>query len=85
MQLIYLCTVTTPLYVLYELLIRLTELDPMIGDFYAHKYTDTGVIIRTNNGSLNVPLHILEKQFSSPSQITNADLKQLVNEFKWST
>ena len=85
MQLIYICGVTTPLYVLYELLIRLTELDPTIGDFYAHKYTDSGAIIRTNNGSLIVPQHILEKQFSNPSQITDADLKQLVNEFKWST
>ncbi len=85
MELIYLCSVTTPLYVLYELLIRLTELDPMIGDFYAHKYIDTGAIIRTNNGSLKVPQHILEMQFSNPSQITDADLKQLVNEFNWST
>ncbi|WP_157766466.1 hypothetical protein [Pedobacter ginsengisoli] len=76
---------TTPLYVLYELLIRLTELDPMIGDFYSHKYTDQGAIIRTNNGSLNVHQHILEKQFSNPTKITDADLQQLVNEFKWNT
>jgi hypothetical protein len=85
MQLIYICGVTTPLYVLYELLIRLTELDPMIGDFHTHKQMENGAIIRTNNGSLNVPKHILKKQFSSPSEVTEADLKQLVNEFKWST
>lgn len=84
MELIYIWGVTTPLYVLYELLIRLTELDPMIGDFHEHKHLENGAVIKTNNGSLNVPKHILKKQFSSPSEVTEADLKRLVNEFKWS-
>lgn len=57
----------------------------MIGDFYAHKQIENGAIISTNNGSLNVPKHILKKQFSNPSEVTEADLMQLVNEFKWTT
>jgi hypothetical protein len=77
--------VATPLYLLYEILIRLTELDPMIGDFYSYKYTDTGVIIRTTNGSLYVAQQLLDKQFANPVHITPDELKLLVADFKWNT
>lgn len=71
-----------PLFIFYELLIRLSEIQPEIGDYVSYTPSNNGCIVRTTNGTLNVLNQILTKQFEDPNQITTQELFILLQTFK---
>lgn len=70
-----------PIFIFYELLIRLSEIDPEIGEYLSHNDFDHQFSIRTTNGVLSLPKDVLEKQFNDPEMLTQADLQSVVSNF----
>lgn len=70
-------------YVFYELLIRLQELNPDVGEYTFSKKTDSGVLLITTSGSVELPEEILYKQFMEPSQISQTELMSLLRCFRF--
>ncbi|RZK69077.1 MAG: hypothetical protein EOO92_22385 [Pedobacter sp.] len=69
-------------YVFYELLIRLQELDPAVGEYSSFKKTDEGVTLNTTTGSMEVLEHLLSMQFNTPALITSAELLNILKTFR---
>lgn len=65
-------------YVVYELLIRIKELNPDIGDFISCKKTDRGVYVQTTSGHITIPESLYHLQFEDPSKISNTELLSLL-------
>jgi hypothetical protein len=74
--------VNFPIYIYYELLIRLSEIIPETGDYVSNILTNEYCILRTTNGTINIPLSILQLQFDHPEQIGPEHLKIIANGFK---
>ena len=68
-------------YVIYELLIRLQELDPMVGNYITNKKTDNGILLRTSTGHLAIPDDILLRQFTDATIISKHEIEDLLNHF----
>lgn len=66
------------------MLIRLQELNPGVGEYFSFKKTDTGVLVITTTGHLNIPSAVLEKQFQDPESITSDELTIILDTFKLS-
>ena len=71
-----------PIYIFYELHIRLSEIKPETGDYVSNILTDEYCILRTTNGTINIPLKILQLQFNEPEKIKSEHLEILANAFK---
>jgi hypothetical protein len=69
-------------YVIYELLIRLQELNPAVGDYVSNKRSSDGILVRTSNGTIDIPEGILSAQFNNPSSITQNEILNLLARFK---
>jgi hypothetical protein len=69
-------------YVIYELLIRLQELDPAIGEYLSYKKIKAGIAVQTTTGVLEIPDSILDLQFHNPAAILNSDLLELQSSFQ---
>ena len=69
-------------YVIYELLIRLQELNPAVGDYVSNKRSADGILVRTSSGTIDIPESILSTQFNSPSSITQDEILSLLDRFK---
>ncbi|MEE1945825.1 hypothetical protein VRU48_11955 [Pedobacter sp. KR3-3] len=65
-------------YVIYELLIRIKELNPEVGDFVSCRKTDRGVYVQTTSGQITIPDSLYHKQFEDPTEISTADLLSLL-------
>jgi len=61
-------------YVIYELLIRIKELNPDIGDFVSCRKTDRGVYVQTTSGHLTIPESLYHQQFEDPAKISATEL-----------
>ncbi len=72
-------------YILYELVIRLQELNPAIGEYVSFKKVEDGILIRTSTGQISVSDHILALQFNDPTAIGQPEILNLLNNFKLST
>ena len=72
-------------YVIYELLIRLQELDPAVGEYLSYKKISAGIKVQTTTGSLEIPDTLLDQQFHSPESVALADLSVLLGSFKSNT
>lgn len=70
----YLCAVPIPLYIIYELLIRLNQFNPSIGSYTSHSFNTTGAVIITTHGKLRIRKAILNRQFKDPELVSSADL-----------
>ncbi|WP_316793946.1 hypothetical protein [Pedobacter frigoris] len=70
-------------YVIYELLIRLQELNPGVGEYVFSKRNDSGVLLRTSTGSIDISEELLNKQFHHPSSIDQDDISTLLKNFKF--
>ncbi|WP_029276450.1 hypothetical protein [Pedobacter borealis] len=65
-------------YVIYELLIRIRELNPEVGDFVSCRKTEKGVYVQTTSGHLTIPEILYHKQFGEPSEISTEELLSLL-------
>ena len=61
--------VNIPLYIYYELLIRLSEIESEIGHYVSSTANEEACILRTTNGTLKVPVNFLKRQFEDPNLI----------------
>jgi hypothetical protein len=73
---------TLPTYAIVELLMRLAQFDPFIGDYKDHAAYTGGVIVKTTNGNITFSKMLISKQFEHPDRITEDELKQVAVLFK---
>jgi hypothetical protein len=71
-----------PTYAIVEILIRLSEYNPQIGNYKDHLVHDNGVMVKTSNGHINFPHNLVIQQFNAPELITEDDLKSVTSQFK---
>lgn len=71
-----------PLYIYYELLIRLSEIESEIGHYVSSTANEEVCILRTTNGTVNVPVNFLKRQFEDPNLINKDELIALSKGFK---
>ncbi|RZK22794.1 MAG: hypothetical protein EOO43_09215 [Flavobacterium sp.] len=71
-----------PLYIYYELLIRLSAIDSELGEYLSTSQNDEVCILKTTNGRLVVPTEILKRQFEAPDLISTAELTELAKAFE---
>jgi len=71
-----------PPYIVYEILIRLQEINPLIGDYLSFKPVASGVHLRTTTGTLDIPEELLFRQFNEPSTIHTTEIQQLSSQFR---
>ncbi|TDO24287.1 hypothetical protein [Pedobacter duraquae] len=69
-------------YIFYELLIRLQELDPEIGEYSSYRKTSSGISLQTTAGHIEVPDDLISRQFNSPEFINSSELLSVLNTFK---
>jgi len=74
--------VNFPLYIYYELLIRLSEINPELGDYLSSSTHAQICILRTTLGTMHIPEELLDRQFNNPSLITISELEQVIATFK---
>ncbi|MGQ7856689.1 hypothetical protein ACUN24_20820 [Pedobacter sp. WC2501] len=67
---------------IYELLIRLQELNPAVGEYLLNNQTDVGTLVRTISGSIAIPNDILLRQFNDPASISQHETLNLLDGFK---
>lgn len=65
-------------YVIYELLIRMKELNPDIGDFVSCKKTENGILVQTTSAPIMIPERIYQQQFENPAAISTIELLSLI-------
>jgi len=74
--------VNFPLYIYYELLIRLSEIESEIGHYVSSTVNEEVCILRTTNGTVEVPVNFLKRQFEDPNLINKDELVTLSKGFK---
>ncbi len=73
---------TLPTYAIVELLIRLAQIDPHIGDYKGHAVYTDAVIVKTTLGNITFSKTLIGQQFNHPELITEAELKKVAKTFK---
>jgi hypothetical protein len=71
-----------PLYTIVELLARLSPFNAVIGEYKDHAVHDRGVIIKTTNGTIQLPKELILTQFHTPDQIGKHELEKAAITFK---
>lgn len=71
-----------PLYIYYEILIRLSDFLPHIGEYLSFQEFEGHYTIKTTTGELMVSEEILTKQFKDPALLTSIDLAHLAGDYK---
>ena len=71
-----------PLYIYYELLIRLSEIESEIGHYVSSTANEEVCILRTTNGTVKVPVNFLKRQFEDPNLINRGELVELSKGFR---
>jgi hypothetical protein len=69
-------------YVIYELLIRLQEIDPTIGEYQSYKKIKAGIIVLTTIGTFEISDQMLDLQFHNPDAVAASDLKEMLGSFQ---
>ena len=69
-------------YVFYELLIRLQELEPDIGEYSSYQKMGTMISLRTTTGTMVIPDELIAMQLNTPALITAVDLSALLKSFR---
>ncbi len=68
-------SMSVPIYAIVELLIRLEEYNPKIGNYKDHAITEKNVRVTTSTGHILFPLSLVMNQFHSPEAIDETTLK----------
>lgn len=66
-----------PLYIIEEMVIRLQEFNPAIGDLTGNERLGSQMIVKTTNGIITVPVLLLSKQLCDPGVITKQEIAEL--------
>jgi hypothetical protein len=69
-------------YVIVELLIRLANHEPQIGNYKTHAVHEDGVLVKTSTGVIQFNLDLIKKQFECPEKITVNELSGVASSFK---
>jgi hypothetical protein len=70
-----------PTYAIVELLIRLSDINPQIGNYKDHHIQDSHVIVKTTHGYIRFPHPIVMQQFNNPDLITEQQLTDIAETF----
>jgi len=70
--------VPIPIFIIYELLIRIQQLAPDAGTYVSHTFNNQGAIIITTNRTFRVRKALLNRQFKDPKLVSNEDLLLLI-------
>lgn len=70
-----------PTYAIVELLIRLSEINPLIGAYKDHAFHEHGIIVKTANGHINFAFPLVAQQFNEPHLITREELSAVAAYF----
>ncbi|WP_443943755.1 hypothetical protein ACJVDH_12585 [Pedobacter sp. AW1-32] len=73
---------TIPLYIYFEILSRLSEYIPSIGDYHSVQVAVTYSRIVTTTGQIVVPVEMLSRQFNDPTTISRKDIVDLSSTFQ---
>lgn len=73
-----------PTYAIVELLIRLEDINPLIGSYKDHVPHEYGVMVKTTNGHINFSRQLVMQQFNNPGLIDATELKAVAELFKYS-
>lgn len=71
-----------PLYVIIELLIRIAEYNPEVGQYKDHTRRRDGYLIKTTGGTILFTNDLIQMQFTNPDSISRDQLVQLGNSFR---
>jgi hypothetical protein len=71
-----------PTYAIVELLIRLEQHDPAIGDYKDHSVYDNGVLVKTTGGSIRISQSLVIQQFETPESISENELASIAALFR---
>jgi hypothetical protein len=71
-----------PLFLYYELLIRLTIFRPEIGEFRSALSFDDHVLLKTDRGMMEIPTNIMNMQFNDPGLIPEREIGKLAAAFR---
>lgn len=71
-----------PLYLYYELLIRLTEFRPEIGDFISVFASDSHLVLSTDTGMLEISSGLMYRQFNDPDTVSREEIRKLAGDFQ---
>ncbi|SEA65933.1 hypothetical protein [Pedobacter hartonius] len=63
-----------PVFVIYELLLRVQRFDPSIGSYKSHTFNTSGAVVITSNRKLRIRKAILNRQFKDPELVFESDL-----------
>jgi hypothetical protein len=74
-----------PLYLYYEMLIRVSEFQPEVGDYQFVSVSNEIAAIKTTTSELKIANEILLKQFHDPDLISAAEIKQIARNFQLRT
>ncbi len=72
---------TLPTYAIVELLIRLSHINPLIGDYKGHAFNEDGVIVKTKHGSIAFSKSLIKQQFDNPEMISDDELTIIASTF----
>jgi hypothetical protein len=72
---------TIPTYAIVELLIRLSHINPLIGDYKGHAVYNDGVMVKTSSGTIPFTKKLIDQQFNHPESITDAQLLDIARLF----
>lgn len=67
-----------PVFVMHELLIRLSAFDPHVGGYVSHELNSKGAVVKTTARLFQFPRQLLEKQFADPRLITDEEIVGLL-------
>ena len=71
-----------PLFLYYELLVRLTEFRPDIGDFVSAFASDSHLVLTTGTGILEISSGLMYRQFNDPDTVSKAEIRKLAGDFQ---
>lgn len=77
-MLTYFCGVPIPLFIIYELVTRIHQIDPSIGTYVSHQFNTSGAVILTSNRTIRIRTALLNRQFKDPELITATELSVLL-------
>lgn len=63
-----------PIFVIYELLLRIQQLDPSVGSYQSHTFNTTGAVVITTTRKVRIRKAILNRQFKDPELVLESDL-----------
>jgi hypothetical protein len=72
---------TFPLYLYYEMLVRVREFLPNVGEYQFVLVSEDSVIISTTIGKLKVSNDLLSTQFKDPDIISTIQIQLLASQF----